>query len=271
MINQNPVAEDWNLGSDRYYERIYAHDNALARIISDPMYAFPREVRGMLTSAFPDLRGKRVLVPSSGDNGAAFAFHLLGARVTSTDIAERQLYNAKNIADREGWDIAFLHADSMKLDGVEDGAYDLVYTSNGVHVWISDLAALYGSFARVLKPGGRYIMFETHPFIRPFDGEAADDMRFIVKKLYERTGPFGEVPTYGWRVMDLANAMCGAGLSIAHMEEFHSDIGVFDCWWYNTLAAAEADAYRKFDWKQNPWAALPQWIGFSAQKAAQPD
>lgn len=220
----------------------------------------------MLNSVFPDLHGKHVLVPSSGDNGAVFAFYLLGAKVTSADLSERQLYNAKKIADTQGWDIEFMHDDSMMLEHIKDSEYDLVYTSNGVHVWINDLASMYSSFLRVLKPGGSYIMFETHPFVRPFNSDAADRMQFAVEKLYESTGPFGEIPTYDWRIMDFVNAMLDAGLVIRHMEEFHSQPGFFDCWWYKTLTEAEADNNMKFNWKKNPWAALPQWIGFHAQK-----
>ena len=64
--------------------------------------------------------------------------------------------------------------------------------------------------------------------------------------------------------------MTGAGFAIQHVEEFHSEIGTHDCWWYTTPEEAEADGYRKSNWKLNPWAALPQWIGFSAQKPAEP-
>ena len=40
--------------------------------------------------------GKRILLPSSGDNHAAFAFALMGAKVTSADISERQLESARH-------------------------------------------------------------------------------------------------------------------------------------------------------------------------------
>ena len=109
-------------------------------------------------------------------------------------------------------------------------------------------------------------MFETHPFIRPFDGDAADEMRFIIQKPYENLGPFGEVPTMAWRIMDIVNAISDSGFAMCQMEEFHSQPDLFDCWWYSTVEEAEADKYRKFYWKQNPFAALPQWIGFSVEK-----
>lgn len=39
-------------------------------------------------------------MPSSGDNYAVFAFHLMGAIVTSCDIAERQVENSACITNR---------------------------------------------------------------------------------------------------------------------------------------------------------------------------
>lgn len=265
MTHTELVAQDWNNGSDSYYSKIYTA-GVIERIIADPMWAFPYEVRQMLRAACPDLQGKHVLVPSSGDCGAVFAFHLLGARVTSADIAARQLENAQRIAWAQGWDIEFVHDDSMRLARIPDAAYDLVYTSNGVHVWIDDLPAMYGSFARVLKPGGSYVMFETHPFARPFDSNAQEAGEFRVIKPYESTGPSGEVPTYAWRIMDLMNAMMDAGFIMRRMEEFHAHKATFDCWWYASLEEGEADGWRKHDWQCNPWAALPQWIGMWARK-----
>ncbi|HWQ58112.1 MAG TPA: class I SAM-dependent methyltransferase, partial [Clostridia bacterium] len=222
----------------------------------------------MLCASFPDFQGKRVLVPSSGDNAAVFAFHLLGAKVTSADIAERQLDNAKKIADARGWDIDFVHDDSMKLEQIESGAYDLVYTSNGVHVWIDDLAAMYRNFHRVLKLDGRYVMFEVHPFNRPFTQDECDPYRIASAKPYEETGPHFDIPNYHWRVQDLFNAMVGAGFSIHKIVEFHSQIDCHSCWWYQSPEQAQADENRLSDWTRNPFAALPQWIEFSARKDA---
>jgi len=251
----------WNDKSDDYYRDIQI---GVEQILANTERAFPISIWRMIRSAFPKLRGKRVLVPSSGDNIAVFGFHLLGATVTSCDISERQLHNAKKVADRYEWDIEFIWQDSMTLDKIGDGEYDLVYTSNGVHVWISDLPKMYGNFNRVLKPDGQYIMFETHPFIRPF-GNSETGIR--VKKPYESTGPFTseEETTYGWRIMDLFNAVFAAGFTMTHMEEFHQKDD-YDNWFYSHKLLSAEDKAIEFDWTKNPWAALPQCIGFSARK-----
>jgi hypothetical protein len=93
-------------------------------------------------------------------------------------------------------------------------------------------------------------------------------MKVIIDKAYEDTGPFvsGEYTEFAWRIMDIFNAMRYGGFNLAHMEEFHPERGEWDDWFYDSIAEAEADNYKKHDWKQNPWAALPQWIGFTAKK-----
>ncbi|MBQ8315021.1 MAG: hypothetical protein IJ427_13000 [Lachnospiraceae bacterium] len=48
----------------------------------------------------------------------------------------------------------------------------MVYTSNGTHTWIPDINRMYYNIFRVLKPGGYSMMYDIHPFNRPFTGEA---------------------------------------------------------------------------------------------------
>lgn len=257
------IKDDWNAGSDKWF-KANASEIIIKKTIHDPMWVFPTPVRDMLKGAFQNLEGKRILVPSSGNNVAVFAFHLLGAKVTSSDFAENQLKNAKAIADRHGWDIEFVCDDSMELSKIQENEYDLVYTSNGVHVWISDLPRMYQSFNRILKNAGRYIMFELHPFNRPLTEDEKDLYRIKSAKPYEATGPLGQIPNYHWRIQDFVNAMIQSDFSIGEMVEFHSEKDVHDCWWYGT--SEEADSDNMADWKINPWAALPQWMGFTAKK-----
>jgi 2-polyprenyl-3-methyl-5-hydroxy-6-metoxy-1,4-benzoquinol methylase len=105
----------WNDRSDEYYKSSYG-DLILEAIQNDPSHAFPAETFEMIKGALPDITGRRVLVPSSGDNVAVFGFHLLGAEVTSTDLSEKQLENAANLATAMGWNIKFACTDSMTLD-----------------------------------------------------------------------------------------------------------------------------------------------------------
>lgn len=94
---ESSIKKFWNDGSDEYYNRAYNINNNAIRIKADPWWAFPVPVRNMIQNAFGSMKGIKVLVPSSGDNGAVFAFHLLGATVVSADISEQQLGNAKRL------------------------------------------------------------------------------------------------------------------------------------------------------------------------------
>lgn len=256
------VKNSWNQESDEYFKS-YETDVELHKLELNPTHAFPREVLSMINADFPDLRGKSVCVAASGDNYAAFGFHLLGAKVTSVDLSERQIYNAKKIAKQKNWEIEFICEDNMDFKQINSNTYDLVYTSNGCHVWISDLSKMYSNFHRVLHDNGKYIMFETHPFIRPFDD---DQPTITVVKPYEEIGPFGKVHNYLWRVQDIINSVISAGFTLRHIEEFHPQIDDHDDWWHKSSFKTEKEYHNKFDWKQNPYAALPQWIGVCASK-----
>ena len=206
------IVDHWNRSQQEDGARLQRRRALLEQVIADPYVAFPAAVRPLL----PELAGRTVCIPSSGDNYAAFACHLLGARVTSCDLAERQLNAARSDAQEHGWDIDFRLADSMTLAGVPDGVYDLVYTSNGVHVWIRDLPGMYRQFCRVLKPGGRYVGFDTHPMICPFD-DSEDHLSYD--------------------------------------------------YLYSDAQQRKADGGRLYDWRQYPYAALPQCVALAAEKA----
>lgn len=271
MKSQNETVQknkaSWNDGAE-VYSKFNHSDKLMSRVLQNPENAFHHTTWDLISRFVPDLNGKRICVPSSGDNHAVFAFAMLGAKVTSCDISENQLANAERIAKQYGWDksIEFICQDTMKLDGIASEAYDFVYTSNGVHVWINDLNSMYRSIRRIMKPGAVYIMYEIHPFLRPFD----DDLK--IEKPYDRTGPFEsdtEV-TFAWRVMDIMNAMLDSGLAVKHIEEMFAEKDYNWPFWlpYSEIAkgatATPEEVDRMHDWRINPMAALPNWISIAA-------
>lgn len=154
------VKDSWEQISDSEWYCSLRADDKIAELVNNPAAAFHPGVYRLLSRYFPDWRGKRVLLPSSGDNHAAFALAQLGAEVTSTDISERQLEHAREIAEKQGLSIRFACEDTTELSGIESGAYDLVYTSNGTHTWIADVARMYQNISRVLRPGGMSVMYD---------------------------------------------------------------------------------------------------------------
>ncbi|SDX08248.1 class I SAM-dependent methyltransferase [Paenibacillus sp. CF384] len=261
----NVIKDSWNHWAETWYLK-YRTPEAIAKIIRSPETAFHRVTYSMLQEAIPNLSGKKVLVPSSGDNHAVFAFHLMGAKVTSCDISENQLEHAAAIAKSHNWDIDFICEDTMHLSTINSNEYDFVYTSNGVHVWIHDLKTMYRNIERVLKPCGTYLMFDIHPFMRPFGITVGDTVK--VERPYDFTGPHGDVPTYKWRMQDLMNAMISANLSIGRIEEMVEEDGSF---WVDDSTdegehLSEQELANFCNWRMNPLAALPQWLSLLATK-----
>lgn len=258
---------NWDSFSESYLR--YKHSNKFVQpILDNPTTAFEPAAWAQIHQHFPSLAGKRVCVPSSGDNYAVLAFALMGAQVTSCDISPAQLQAGQHLAEKLGLNIEFIQADTMRLNGLPDAAFDLVYTSNGVHVWLNDLPAMYRNVCRVLKKNGVYVMCDIHPFQRPFN----NDMQII--KPYENTGPFEDETTvnFAWRVQDFLNAMADSGLRILHMEELPARKDYVTPFYLSledvvsgvTVDPAEVD--RLYDWQQNPIMALPAWMCLTCRK-----
>jgi SAM-dependent methyltransferase len=158
----------------------------------------------------------------------------------------------------------------MKLTDIKDDEYDLVYTSEGVHVWIHDLRSMYHNISRILKIGGTYINFEIHPFTRPFvyDDGKPDNLNIKVEKPYDMTGPFDEGVTYHWRLQDILNAVASSHLRIEQIEEINDDRQKGHFLFYEDVRAKmnKEEINRYYDWNVNPYAALPQWFTLCAKK-----
>ncbi|MBR3098934.1 MAG: class I SAM-dependent methyltransferase [Clostridia bacterium] len=253
------VKDGWNETADSDWYRSLRTEERLGALVRDPASAFHPAVFSLIGKYLPDLKGKKVLLPSSGDNHAAFAFALLGARVTSSDISERQLENAAAAAEKLGLEIRFVCDNTMELSRIESGAFDLVYTSNGTHSWIPDLGVMYRNISRVLRSGGFSVMYDVHPFNRPFTGEPWKEPRIV--KAYSDT-----LPSCHWRVQDLVNANLSVGLALKEMAELAAVSASF--WYsYDELVRQDGEKLKNInDWQSNPMAALPAWISIVSQK-----
>lgn len=253
------IKEQWNITADSQWYSSLRTDEKINQLVEQPDKAFHPQVYALLKKYLPDIKGKKILLPSSGDNHAAFAFALMGAEVTSADISERQLENAAEIAERLHLDIEFICDNTMELSNIKNDSYDLVYTSNGTHTWITDLNSMYQNICRVLKKDGYSIMYDIHPFTRPFSCEAWKAPQ--ITKAYEDV-----LPSCHWRIQDLVNATAAAGLSVEEMAELQAVDASF---WYTydeLVQQKPGDLANVNDWRFNPMAALPAWLSIVARK-----
>ena len=71
--------QSWNDGATKYSAALHS-DTFMKRIIDNPANAFHHTTWELIQTYVPNLQGKKICVPSSGDNHAVFAFAMLGAQ-----------------------------------------------------------------------------------------------------------------------------------------------------------------------------------------------
>ena len=249
----------WNRTADSDWYRSLRTEDGIRRLTEDPASAFHPAVFELIRKYLPDLKKRRFLLPSSGDNHAAFALAAMGASVTSADISERQLENAEVIAKQLHLDIEFICDDTMKLSRIPGNTFDMVYTSNGTLSWIDDLDGMYRNFCRVLKPGGYAVLYDMHPFSRPFSGEAFKAPRIV--KSYQDV-----FPELHWRLQDIVNSQIRSGLTVCEMAELPALDASFWFAYDELREKSRTDLEGISDWKKNPMAALPAWLAVVSKK-----
>jgi len=208
-----------------------------------------------------DIAGKCVCVLGSGDNQVAFALAGMEARVTSVDISQRQLDVAKRRAEELRLPMSFLRADVTDLSEIGSAVFDAVYTGGHVAVWVSDLNAYYAEAARILRPGGLFMVAEYHPFRRL--GRKSQDQLSVAYPYFTR-GPFeydvtpdvlrpqsGRFKSYEfhWTVSDFISAVLKAGCRLQEVHEFGESVA---------------------DWEGAPLQGLPEFLLIVARKEVEP-
>ena len=174
---------------------------------------------------------------------------------------EERLKLAASRAEVLGVSIDFVRSDAAALGFADDSTFDLVCSTNGFFVWIADLGAVFREISRILKPGGAYVFYDIHPFMRPWKDQVVP---IEMEKPYWETGPFqGSADGsfgFNWTLADLLNPLAQAGLTLKKVLESPSQDSGF---WQGGNDAPGTDE-SLLDWKANPRAGLPVWLTVAA-------
>jgi SAM-dependent methyltransferase len=130
---------------------------------------FPEEIE-----LLGDVKGKLLLHLQCNAGQDTLSLAALGAVATGVDISDEAIEFARRLSSDSGIEAHFERADVydwLAEAGQMPARYDIVFSSYGALVWLSDLRAWAAGVSRVLKPGGRLVLMEFHPFAMVFDDD----------------------------------------------------------------------------------------------------
>lgn len=198
-----------------------------------------------------ELKGKTILHLQCHFGQDTISLSRLGADVTGVDLSDIAIESAKQIAKDTSSNAKFICCDIYDLPNHLDEQFDIVFTSYGVIGWLPDLDKWAKIISRFLKPGGRFVFVEFHPFVWMFD----DDFDKIAYR-YFNSGAIIETEngTYAdkeaeitqsyvvWNhgISEVLNRLIGNGLEVNSFDEF--DYSPYNC--FNKTIESEPGKFR---------------------------
>ncbi|KGF68655.1 methylase [Hoeflea sp. BAL378] len=162
------------------------------------------------------------------------------AHATGIDQSDAFIVQAEELraVSPHGGQARFVRANVYDLPGDLAAGFDLALVTIGVLNWMPDLARFLSIVASLLAPGGRLVIYETHPVLDMF--EPHSDTPYLPLFSYFRTEPFvteaeilydgaapAKAPPSYWHFHTLGEIVTGcvqAGLGISELVEYpHSN------------------------------------------------
>ncbi|MDR2758030.1 MAG: methyltransferase domain-containing protein [Spirochaetaceae bacterium] len=172
----------WNEAAKRYSESI---NNELAA----------KERQGwtaLIQRNAPREGPLEVLDIGTGPGFFAIILSHAGHKVTAIDCTPGMLEQAKINFQKEGVEPALRLMDSHKLD-FADNTFDLIVNRNVTWI-LHEPEAAYREWKRVLKPGGRLLIFDANWYMNVYDEETGAAYRRKIREYYEQYGCLPERP-----------------------------------------------------------------------------
>lgn len=116
-----------------------------------------------------DVRGKKILHLQCHFGQDTLSLARMGADVTGVDLSDKAVEKGSELAQQLGLDARFICSDVYKLPEVLEEQFDIVYTSYGVIGWLPDMNKWAEVVSKFVKPGGKFVFVEFHPFVWMYD------------------------------------------------------------------------------------------------------
>lgn len=198
-----------------------------------------------------DVKGTTILHLQCHFGQDSISLARLGAEVTGVDLSDNAIENARKFAEQTNTDVEFICCDIFDLPNYLDKQFDIVFTSYGVIGWLPDLDKWAKIVSQYLKPGGRFVFVEFHPFVWMYDDnfEKIIYNYFNVEAIVENVeGTYtdrdaaikNETVTWNHSTSEVLNSLINNGIEIKSFNEF--DYSPYDC--FSHTVKIDTDKYR---------------------------
>lgn len=216
-------ADYWNETAAWYGERDEDENVEFLRGGGSYLQPNEREILG-------DIRSKTVVHLQCSHGNDLLSILGEGAREgIGVDITERLIAVARRKAEKLGANCRFVLSDVLDTPHEYDGVADIVYTGNGGICWMADIDAWARVITRLLKPGGTFVVHDSHPMDWVWN-EAADSYQLDEEhgdyfsdkpreKLFSKSTE--AAPQYRqWTLAQIVNSLIDAGLAMERLMEY---------------------------------------------------
>jgi SAM-dependent methyltransferase len=172
-----------------------------------------------------------------------------GARVVGTDLSGAAVATATRLAARAGLPkVSFVQTTNEDAPDVLGRQFDVVLTSVGVLTWLSDLRPWALAVARLLRPGGVFLVHDAHPTMSALQYDRDDGQLVLGEPYFSGGGPrrFDDGTTYA-SDSRMANAVT---------YQWTHDLGEV----FGSVLAAGLRIEAFHEHRTIPWKALPSLV-----------
>lgn len=167
------------------------------------------------------------------------SFARRGASIVGTDLSSEAIAAATALAERAGARNArFVRCRNEDAADVVGREVDVVFTSVGVLTWLEDLGPWARGVARLLRPGGVFLVYDGHPMMSAMEFDREDGLLVVGEPYFSEAEPrrwddgvtyasstiMENATTYEWphSLSDILTALLDAGLRIEAFREHRS-------------------------------------------------
>ncbi len=185
-----------------------------------------------------DLSGKSVLHLQCHFGQDSISMARMGAEVVGVDLADKAIKVAQEMAEKTNTNASFICCDLYDLPQHLDRQFDVVFTSYGTIGWLPNLDLWAKLISKFLKPSGKFVFVEFHPFIWMYDDHfqkvefsyfKSDAIIENISSTYADKETKLEHQTISWNhgLAEVMMSLINNGLEISNVKEY--DYSPYDC------------------------------------------